>query len=183
MMNAPASPGTSPRIDPDEPASAKLAAPRPTLKRRLALLVLAWLGASAWGSVVQTQFNLNALTALDVPVSLGLRLQTTAQDLLGFGPVYGALVLLAWLPALGAAALLGRRWPGRRTALFTAAGGLGLVAALSAVDAAAPMPVLIDATRGPLGLGLMALGCAVAAGLYAHATREGSQQPTTHTGR
>lgn len=167
MMNAPAS-----------PARAQAVPPKPTrlpVPRRLALLAAAWLAASVWGSVVQTQFNLNALTATDLPlpapVTLGLRLQTTAQDLLGFGPAYATLVLLAWLPALGATALLGRRWPARRSTLYTAAGGLGLVVAISVVNAVAPMPALIDATRSPLGLGLMALGCALAAGAYAHVTR------------
>jgi hypothetical protein len=163
MMNAPAMHAT--------PAG------HSTLPRRLGLLAAAWLAASAWGSVVQTQFNLNALNAADLPlpapIDLGLRLQTTAQDLLGFGPAYAALVLLAWLPALGLAALLGRRWPDRRAGWFTAAGGLGLVVAVSAVNAVAPMPALIDATRGPLGLGLMALGSALTAGAYAHATRPG----------
>ncbi len=142
---------------------------------RLGRLAAAWLAASAWGSVVQTQFNLNALTAADLPlpapVTLGLRLQTTVQDLAFFGPAYAALLLLAGLPAIGLAAMLGRRWPGRRSSLYTAAGGLGCVVAISAVNAVAPMPALIDATRTPLGLGLMALGCAVAAGAYAHATR------------
>ncbi len=171
MMNASASPGRRRADPPGQPAPAT----RPPLKRRLATLTGAALAASIWGSVVQTQFNLNALTAADLPVpaplSLSLRLQTTAQDLLGFGPAYAALVLLAWLPALGLAAVLGRRWPAWRGALYTLAGGLGLAVALSAVNAAAPMPALIDATRSALGLGWMALGSAVAAGCYARATR------------
>jgi hypothetical protein len=167
MMTASASPD-GPQAD---TSGVRTQAARPGRPHRLARLALAWLGASAWGSVAQTQFNLNALAALDVPVPALLRLQTTAQDLLGFGPAYAALVAAAWLPALAVAMLLGRRWPTWRSALFTAAGGLGLVTALKAVDAVAPMPVLIDATRGPVGLGLMALGCAVSAGLYAHTTR------------
>lgn len=171
MMNAPASPARAQAVR-------RLPA-RPPLPHRLGLLAAAWLTASAWGSVVQTQFNLNALTAADLPlpapITLGLRLQTTAQDLLGFGPAYAALVLLAWLPALGLAALLGRHWPARRSTLYTAAGGLGLVVAISAVNAVAPMPALIDATRSPLGLGLMALGCALAAGGYAQGTTAASR--------
>jgi hypothetical protein len=167
MMNPATSPGS---------AQAELPVSRTTrtwLPRRPGLLALAWLAASAWGSVVQTQFNLNALTAADLPlpapIGLGLRLQTTLHDLLGFGPAYAALVLLAWLPALGLAAALGRRWPGWRSRLFTAAGGLGVVAAITAVNAVAPMPALIDATRSAWGLGVMAAGCALSAGLYARA--------------
>lgn len=39
--------------------------------RHLLLFLLAWLLAAAWGSIVQTQFNLQALTDLGVPVPAG----------------------------------------------------------------------------------------------------------------
>lgn len=145
--------------------------PRPHWTRHLAALLLALLLAAAWGSVVQTQFNLQALVALDVPVPAGVRARTTGQDLLGFGPVYAGIVAAGWLPALALAAWLGHRWPAWRSPLLAAAAGLGLVAAVRAVDAVAPMPVFIDATRSLPGLLAMALGAVFAGWVYARLTR------------
>lgn len=135
--------------------------------RLLLALAVGWLLAAAWGSVVQTQFNLQALVALDVPVPPGTRALTTLQDLAGFAPVYAGILAAGWLPALGLAAWLARRWPAARTGLFTAAAGVGMVAAVRAVDAFAPMPVFIDATRGWPGLLSMAAGAALGGWLCA----------------
>ena len=143
------------------------------LPRRPGLLVLAWLLATVWGSVVQTQWNLQALVALGLDLPLALRLQTTAQDLLAFGPLYAGIVAAGWLPAVVVALGLARRWPAGRTALLAAAGGVGLIAAVRAVDAVAPMPAFIDATRGWPGLLAMAAGAALAAGLYGLLSRRG----------
>jgi hypothetical protein len=141
--------------------------------RRLALLAVAWLAAAAWGSVVQTQFNLQALTGLGVELPAAVRLQTTLQDLAGFGPMYAGLLAVAWLVALPAAALLARRASRWRALLFGAAAGVGLVAAVQAVNAVAPMPHLIDATRSAAGLLTMAAGCAAAGAWYGWRTRHG----------
>jgi len=141
--------------------------------RSIGWLALAWLLASAWGSVVQTQWNLQALVGLGLEVPLGLRLLTTGQDLISFGPIYAGIVAAGWLPALLVAHLLARRWTQWRTPLFLAAAGLGLMAAVRSVDAVAPMPAFIDATRGWPGLLVMAAGAAVAGGLYAVLTRRG----------
>lgn len=139
--------------------------------RHLVAFLAAWLLATAWGSGVQTQFNLNAIAALGIAIAPTLRLQTTLQDLLGFGPVYAGIVLLAWLPAFAAAAWLARKRPAWRLALFGLAAGVGLVVAIRSVDAVAPMPVLIDATRGLAGLLAMTLGNVIAAVGFAHWTR------------
>ena len=128
--------------------------------RVLLALLAGWLLAAAWGSVVQTQFNLHALVALGMPLPLDLRARTTLQDLVGFAPVYAGILAAGWLPALGLAAWLAPRWPVARTALFTTAAGVGMVAAVRAVDALAPMPVFIDATRTGWGLLSMAAGAA-----------------------
>ena len=145
------------------------AAPR-RWSRHLLALVAGWLLAAAWGSVVQTQFNLQALVALGVPVAPSLRALTTLQDLAGFAPVYAGILAAGWLPALGLAAWLTRHWPAARTALFTTAAGVGMVAAVRAVDALAPMPVFIDATRGWPGLLSMAAGAALGGWLCARHT-------------
>jgi hypothetical protein len=143
----------------------------PRWRRHLFALTVAWLLAAAWGSVVQTQFNLQALAALGVPVPVGVRAWTTLQDLAGFAPVYAGILAAGWLPALGLAAWLARRWPAARMALLATAAGVGMVAAVRAVDMVAPMPVFIDATRGWPGLLSMAAGAALGGWLYAHRTR------------
>ncbi len=141
--------------------------------RVLLALVAGWLLAAAWGSVVQTQFNLQALVALGVPVPPGLRTLTTLQDLAGFAPVYAGILVAGWLPALGLAAWLAQRWPAARTALFATAAGVGMVVAVRAVDALAPMPVFIDATRGWPGLLSMAAGAALGGWLSARLSARG----------
>ena len=87
----------------------------------LAPLLLAWLLASAWGSVVQTQWNLQALVDVGVAVSGAERARMTWQDLIGFAPVYAGIVAAGWLPALPVAAWLARRQPAWRSALLMAA--------------------------------------------------------------
>lgn len=145
-------------------------APRRRWTRHLVPLLLAWLLAAAWGSVVQTQWNLQALVGLGVEIPLAERIRVTGQDLIGFAPVYAGILAAGWLPALVVAALLARWWPAGRAPLLAAAAGVGMVAAVRAVDAVAPMPVFIDATRHLPGLLAMACGAVIAGWLYASLT-------------
>ena len=146
--------------------------------RRTAMaFVPAWLLASAWGSLVQTHFNLQALVRLGVDIPLQSRALMSAQDLVGFGPVYAGVLLAAWLPAFGVAHLLARKWPASRSWLLPLAAGTGLVAALKFADAVAPMPVFIDATRGLGGLLAMAAGCVVAGMLFERLSRPSRPTP------
>lgn len=133
-------------------------------------LLLAWLLASVWGSVVQTQWNLQGLLDVGVPIPLAERARATLQDLIGFAPVYAGILAAGWLPALIVAALVARRWPTWRSPLLAVAAGVGMVAAVRTVDAVAPMPVFIDATRHLPGLLVMAAGATVAGLLYARLT-------------
>jgi hypothetical protein len=141
--------------------------PRRRWAAHLPPLLLAWLLAAAWGSVVQTQWNLQALAVLGVDISPTVRLHTTWQDLLGFAPVYAGILAAGWLPALAVAVLLVRQWPAGRTTMLAVAAGIGMVAAVRTVDALAPMPVFIDATRHWPGLLSMAAGAVVGGLLYA----------------
>ncbi len=144
--------------------------PHPSWMQRTAAFVGALLIAAAWGSLVQTQFNLQALTPF-VDIPLKVRLLTSMQDLLGFGPLYLAIVLVAWLPAFLVAYGLVRRWPAARTAVYALAAGVALIVAIRVVDALAPMPVLIDATRGLFGLVCMAAGSVAGGALFARWTQ------------
>lgn len=157
------------------PKSLKFLMPLPPVRgawpRIATAFVLAWLAATAWGSVVQTQFNLQALVRLGVEIPLPTRALVSVQDLVGFGPAYAGIVLAAWLPAFAVAVFLSRRRPTWRAWLVPLAAGVGLVVAVKAADAVAPMPVLIDATRGPGGLLAMAAGCVLAGLLFERRTR------------
>lgn len=142
-------------------------APRPRWTRRAGLLLLAWALAAAWGSVVQTVWNLQALVGVGVNIPAGDWLRVLRQDLIGFAPVYGGILAAGWLMALPVASGLARWWPAGRSTLLALAAGVGMVAAVRAVDAMAPMPVFIDATRGLPGLLAMAAGAVLAGWLYA----------------
>ena len=144
--------------------------PTPRWTRHLVPLLLAWLLATVWGSVVQTQWNLQALVEVGVAIPLVERARATWQDLIGFAPVYAGILAAGWLPALAVAALLARRWPTWRSPLLAAAAGAGMVAAVRAVDVVAPMPVFIDATRHLPGLLVMAAGAVMAGLIYAQLT-------------
>ncbi len=144
--------------------------PTPRWTRHWVPLLLAWLLASAWGSVVQTQWNLQALVDLGVAIPMAERARATLQDLIGFAPVYAGILAAGWLPALAAAGGLARRWPARRSALLACAAGAGMVTAVRTVDAVAPMPVFIDATRHLPGLLVMAAGATLGGLLYARLT-------------
>lgn len=153
-------------------------APSPRWTRHAGVLLLAWALAAAWGSVVQTQWNLRALVDVGVSIPAGDWLRVTAQDLIGFAPVYGAILAVGWLVALPVASVLARWWPAGRGALLAAAAGVGMVAAVRAVDAVAPMPAFIDATRHLTALLVMAAGAVLAGGLYAHFTARPNTRAT-----
>jgi hypothetical protein len=144
--------------------------PTPRWTRHLVPLLLAWLLATVWGSVVQTQWNLQALLDVGVAIPLTERARATWQDVIGFAPVYAGILAAGWLPALVVASLVARRWPNWRSPLLAMAAGVGMVAAVRTVDAVAPMPVFIDATRHLPGLLVMAAGAALAGLLYARLT-------------
>jgi hypothetical protein len=140
-------------------------------------LLLALVFAAVWGSVVQTQWNLQALVGLGVDITAAERALATWQDLMGFAPVYAGIVAAGWLPALPVAGWLARRWPSGRSGLLAAAAGVGMVAAVRSIDAVAPMPVFIDATRHWPGLLAMATGAVLAGWLFAVLTARDTQTP------
>ncbi len=147
--------------------SARHDAPTPRWTRRAGVLLLVWALATVWGSVVQTRWNLQALVDVGVSIPAGTWWQVIGQDLISFAPVYGGILAAGWLIAFPVASGLARWWPAGRTALLASAAGVGMVVAVRAVDAVAPMPVFIDATRGLPGLLAMAAGAVLAGGLYA----------------
>lgn len=123
---------------------------------------------SVLGSLVQTQFNLYALEGLGVEISLGTRLETSMQDLVNFAPLYAILFGVSFLVSQGATSLVakltgrsGRLW------LYPLAAAVGLWVTLIIVNALAPMPTLIAATRGASGLFAMLMTAAISGFLFA----------------
>lgn len=142
-----------------------------TPRTRLALAYLAAVVlATLWGALVQTQFNLAALQDLGAQVPWALRLRTTGQDVLGFGPLYLAVVAVSFALAFPTAAVISRYWPRWRAVLCALAGFTALIVAVRVIDAATPPPVLIAATRSTPGLLAMSLGGAFAGLLFARLT-------------
>ena len=84
-----------------------MAAPGSWLKVVLAFVIALVVG-SVLGSLVQTHFNLQALEALGVEITMGARLETSAQDLVNFAPLYAVLFGISFLCSQGVAALVVR---------------------------------------------------------------------------
>ena len=137
------------------------------------MLVLRWLLAWAvavvvtagLGSIIQTQFNLARIAALDAPVSMSQRMQVTLHDLGSFAPNYMLIMALALLIALVAAGLLARRMPSFRVWLFPLAGFVAVAAALGLMSAMLPVTI-IGAARSSLGFVALCLPGAIGGWLH-----------------
>lgn len=139
---------------------------KPWLKFSLAF-VATWLIGTLLGSLIQTQFNLLALQSLGVTIEPGVRLATSWHDLLNFGPVYAVLFapgfLISQAAALGLGRLIQRHWQPLWCAVAAA---LGLWFTFVIVNALAPMPTLIAATRSTGGTAAMLASAAFAGWLF-----------------
>lgn len=134
--------------------------------------LLALVLTTAWGSVVQTQYNLAALSSLGVDVG-AVRWQTTLRDLFsGFFPTYGGYVVLpALLVGFVAAFFAARRLPQVRMPLYSLAGGLAIFLAIPLVNLLSPVALLVGATRDWGCTFWMSVGGLVAGALFAWLTR------------
>ncbi len=79
-------------------------------------------------SILFTQFNLATLQTMGSEVTMGVRLDTTFEDLIGMASSYLLLILVAFILGLPVAAGLNRLVPGHRALLFTLAGFAAIVA-------------------------------------------------------
>ena len=104
---------------------------------------LAWavavLATAVAGSVVQTQFNLHAIAQLSEPVTLWMRLSVTAQDVMGFAPLWSLVLALALLPAFAVAAGLHHWLRSSRRVLFVLAGAVAVLTVLSVMNQLLPI--------------------------------------------
>lgn len=120
------------------------------------------------GSVVQTQVNLLALTGIGVDIETGIWVRTTVEDLFKFGPVYLVMFGCSFLASqLVAVAITRVALPSWQRPVCAIAAAVGLWATFRLVDALAPPPTLIAATRDPGGTLAMLVTAAVAGWLFA----------------
>ncbi len=130
--------------------------------------IVAVIAGSVLGSFVQTQFNLQELEALGVEIGMGTRLETSVQDLVNFAPLYAILFGISFLFSQGVAALVVRLTGNiSRLWLYPLAAATGLWVTLAMVNALAPMPTLIAATRETGGLMAMLVAAGIAGWLFA----------------
>ncbi len=94
------------------------------LKAYLAATVLTFVLASA----LSTQMILSNVQSMGLDVSMGVRLTTTFQDLLGMTSSYLVLIAVAFIVALPVAAWLARLAPGGSPLLFALAGFVAIAA-------------------------------------------------------
>ncbi len=140
--------------------------------KKLALFLVAVLLAASLGSVLQSIFNLHAITQLAGPISLKNWLSTIGFDLVNFMPVLAAIFLPILLLSLLATALL-RRW--FKLSLFATSFGvtvLGTWIALGLINQLAPMPTLIALNRSTIGTLLLLCCSGVAVVLFQYLTRK-----------
>ncbi len=103
-----------------------------TSMRALLAYVVAVLLTAALATALHTQFVAAALAQLDAPLSLAQRLQMTAHDIRGMGPVYALLIGVSFAIALPLAGLLQRKlMPERRRLAYVLAGAAALLTALT----------------------------------------------------
>ena len=135
-------------------------------------------------TLAQTQLNLLALQQLGVSIPWAERLATSGHDLLNFTPVYLVLFASCYFIAMplahGLSSRLQARW---RTPLFAVAAALGLWLTLLLVNALAPMPTLIAASRSFAGLLSLLLIAALAAVILAWLTADSAGRSNRRSDR
>lgn len=143
-----------------------------SLRGMIPAFLLALVFATAWGSVVQTQYNLAALAGIGVDVG-AVRWQAILRDLFsGFFPTYGGYIVLpALLVSFIAASLLARRLPQVRMPLISLAGGVAIFIAIPLVNMLSPVALLVGASRDWGCTLWMAVGGLLAGFIYAWLTR------------
>jgi hypothetical protein len=82
-------------------------------------------------TAASTQFVLAGLVHLGANIALGTRLETTLHDIAGMGPLYGALILIAFATAMAVAGLVVRyALPAWRAIGYPLAGAVAMLTTL-----------------------------------------------------
>ncbi|WP_406672141.1 hypothetical protein [Natronospira sp.] len=153
------------------------------MNRQRLLVPIAWLArllaatavTAALGSLVQTQFNMNAIAALGAPVDMWTRVVVSVQDLTGFAPLWGVLVGISLLLAFAVAAGISRLKPDVAGWLYPIGGLAALLTLLGLLHGLLPMTP-IAATRSLSGTLLMALPGLVGGWLFLYLKQPSAEQ-------
>lgn len=108
------------------------------------------------GAMAATQAVLANLEAMGIAVSMGDRLRTTGQDIVGLLPAYGVLIAVAFAIALPTATAIARFVPAWRAVGLVAAGAMSIAATHLIMHAAFDITPLA-AARTTTGLAVQAL--------------------------
>lgn len=143
---------------------------------RVQRLILGFLAAVVvtvvWGSVIQTQYNLAALTGIGADIGLVTTLRATLTDIFsGFSLTYGGYIVLPSLLVGFIVAWLVVRHTGYPLPWFALAGGLAIVAGIPLVNWLSPVALLIGASREVSSIFVMAAGGIIGGILFACMTR------------
>lgn len=128
--------------------------------------ILAVIVAGVLGSIFQTQVNLADMRDIGPPISFAMRMDNTWHDLTRFAPIYTLIVLLTFAISFLLAEWIARKVPGHRMVWLVLAAIVSLAVSFQVIDAFAPMPTLIAATRSISGTLAMLLAAAIGALVY-----------------
>ncbi|GGW48950.1 hypothetical protein [Alishewanella tabrizica] len=140
--------------------------------KKLLLFLLAVILAASLGSLLQSLFNLTAISQLAGPISMADWLATILHDLMHFMPVLAAIFFPILLVSLVVSGVLTRWLSLSRIAGSFAIAALGTWIALTLINAFAPMPTLIALNRSVVGTVLLLCCCGIAAIFYRFFTAE-----------
>ena len=139
------------------------------MKRVLRLLgafAVAVLATTLVAVVLQTQMVLAALVQVGAVLPLDVWLAATAQDIVGLGPTYGAVIALTLLLALPVGAVVGRMLPSLAPLAYPLAAAAGMATALGLMSVLIGiMP--IGGARSTLGFALQCAAGALGGLLFA----------------
>ncbi|MGP1274487.1 MAG: hypothetical protein ACQRW7_03600 [Caulobacterales bacterium] len=128
-------------------------------------LVLAAIFMALAGVIVQTQFVLSGLASAGAEISTGARISMTLADMAGLGPLYLVFILIGFIIAFLAAALVVRITPLPRTIVYGVAGAVCMFVMLALMrEVFFGVPVIAGA-RSLAGEVSQAI-CGAAAGVF-----------------
>jgi hypothetical protein len=139
--------------------------------KMLLAYIIAVLLAAALSSIVQSQFNLWAIAALVQQLTIEDWMATVWFDLRSFTPTMLVIMAPTLLLVLLASRLVHAVTGLNYFWLGVISSALGLLLALSVINALAPMPTLIAASRSITGSIALALCAALGAAIYMLLTR------------
>ena len=121
-------------------------------------------------AAAHTQFVLAGLTGLGVEVPVGVRIATTARDIVGLAPSYGAIIAIGFLIAFAIAAVVRRYTTVLSPLAFPIAGAVAIAAALVLMNLAFPGTPLAGA-RSTVGIAAQVIAGAMGGWAFAQLAR------------